>query len=105
MRPGPDIHLFVEDLVGEDVRDLLAHRVRPDDDLHGQSLADEVADGVQLVRVEVDRHQEQHLAEGGRQPRHLINEGRRTSTQLFIPTPALTVTNGLSYLQVRHLKV
>jgi hypothetical protein len=54
-------HLFVKYFLCENVRDLLAHRVRPDDDLHAQRLADEVSDGVQLVGVEVDGHQQQHF--------------------------------------------
>ncbi len=45
------------------MRDFSAHGAGPDDDVHAQRLADEVADGVQLVGVEVDGHQQQHLAE------------------------------------------
>ena len=53
--------------MSEDVRDFPAHGAGPDDDVHAQRLANEVADGVQLVGVEVDGHQQQHLAERSRQ--------------------------------------
>jgi hypothetical protein len=53
--------------VSEDVRYFSAHGAGPDDDVHAQRLTDEVADGVQLVGVEVDGHQQQHLAERSRQ--------------------------------------
>lgn len=41
----------------------LGEVVRPDCHLHSEGLAHEVADGAQLVRVEVDGHQQEHLAE------------------------------------------
>ena len=41
-------YLFVENFVRKNVRDLLAHRVGSNDDLHAQSLADEITDSTQL---------------------------------------------------------
>ena len=56
-------YLLVEDLLGEDGLHP-AHGTRSDGDLHAQGCADEVADGGQLLRVEVDGDQEQHFAKG-----------------------------------------
>ncbi len=60
------------------MRDFPAHGAGPDDDVHAQRLANEVADGVQLVGVEVDGHQQQHLAERSRQTGRL----RRKNTEV-----------------------
>ena len=57
-------HLLSEDLLREDGLHP-AHAVGPDLDLHSDGLADELADGAQLVGVEVDCHEEEHLPERG----------------------------------------
>ncbi len=67
-------HLLGEDFLCKDLLDLV-HAGISNGDLHSQGLAHQVANGVHLVGMEMDGHEEQHLAEGSRETRRPFEVG------------------------------